>query len=876
MRNITLTITSFLIMLQCAFAQLPSKYNPIYQYNLDYPNWTTATIGATATSATNILRANNKFNVVGGAAGFEAKNSNLILPIEIIDKLENLNKVTKVEDGKGYTIAYWVKVPSTLVETDQVTPSTSAFPYHSSDAIHQVFYAREASGNIPLGMSRIKDRVVLNRVTTTTNPHKPWDMWLWDPVAFKKLDIWYEVFYVVQFNKARVYMFEDINGTATKDDDIEHASLNYFHAPDISNVAQIGFGSPDGEKHTAFDLDDIRIYNRAFDSDEIKVLRRGSGLSHLPLYRLQFDGNLNSTGDIPTDPAAAIGTITYNNSVKAEGSHAVLINAPDDYIELDVDHTPVYKNLPFTKRTVAFWMHAQAVSADRVLYDEGDNEAGMGLRISNGKIEFKVSRKDGAVVKNRTIVSTCIEAGKWIHVAAVFNDGLMELYLNGKRNNQAKAPFSEVNNKANRSALGGYVISDVFNSTSANNIFQGFIDDFNVYDEVLFPSEIATLMETNSTLIPSLAGCYLANSLLDMKFEQNLNNDASTGNSIVRSPAPNGQTASYVANDPTPAVGNNSIDFGGDYYIELSGNALTNDYIEKSVSFWMWSDSLATQKMDVYEEGDEDNGMAFRVDGNELQLKICSNESGSAECETVTACIQDKQWIHVAGVYQRGIISLYLNGNLVNAVEVPFETVNSLFTNGSFGGSKLAESPFSESADTNDSFFTGKCDNLFVSSLALLPSDLEEQVSLFSGFELDPVTQLPIPPIEVTCNKEVEELPTNDFNFARKSTGEEEEVSEDEVSEKEVSEEKMLNNLLIYPNPSKGEFEIFVTSETDDIFEFSIISITGIVIYTDSKKVLSGINKIPVLLPQNTASGAYIVAIRNNKFQTNRRIIINK
>lgn len=255
MKNIILIIQMLFVLNGMAFAQSPS---PIYEYRFSTSNHLTATIGGNAESSNNLLRVPDRFNIQQEAVLFSNSNSHLVLPGVLSQSLPNLNDVHAITTDGGYTVSFWVKFPSNMV-SDLSAPTGTPRPYTSADNLHQIFYGKNSDGKLPIGVGRIRDRVILNRMTTS-NPPKEWNLWLWDPVAFHTADEWFQVFYVIRFNKTRVYMY-NMSGD-------EFCRLNYFHAPDISNVVEWGFGSLGGSP-TSFHLDDIKIYGTALSQGDI-------------------------------------------------------------------------------------------------------------------------------------------------------------------------------------------------------------------------------------------------------------------------------------------------------------------------------------------------------------------------------------------------------------------------------------------------------------------------------------------------------------------------------------------------------------------------------------------------------------------------------
>lgn len=243
-----------------------SQTTPIIEPSYSYPLDTNEGIfkelnGNNLTEADDVLTSPNRYNEYGKAILFHDMNSKIVLPNLILPNLNEISYtfIRDIDMSLGYTISFWIYFPNNLVGNQLTKPTDTPFPYTTSDLTHQIFFGAMPDKSLPIGISRIRDRVVLNRMSSLTLPPKPWNLWLWDPVSFKR-DTWYQLFYVIRFNRTNVYMY-DMAGNKS-------CELNYFHAPDISGVTKWGFGSHDDATSTNFRLDDIKIYGKALTEEQ--------------------------------------------------------------------------------------------------------------------------------------------------------------------------------------------------------------------------------------------------------------------------------------------------------------------------------------------------------------------------------------------------------------------------------------------------------------------------------------------------------------------------------------------------------------------------------------------------------------------------------
>jgi len=184
-------------------------------------------------------------------------------------------------------------------------------------------------------------------------------------------------------------------------------------------------------------------------------------------------------------------TWTLNNGAafstdRQEGSHSLLCDGVDDYAGL----TPTGPLLdPFSTKTVLFWFKADSTAGIQVMYDEGGLTKGLGFRINNGMLEAAVQHSHVIAM-----VSALFSSTDWTHVAASFDNGLFELFVDGTERSSVTADFLSVGDHSNGAGIGARNSQDAFDASPTGDYFGGLIDDVQIYSEALPEVEIQDIM----------------------------------------------------------------------------------------------------------------------------------------------------------------------------------------------------------------------------------------------------------------------------------------------------------------------------------------------------------------------------------------------
>ena len=228
--------------------------------------------------------------------------------------------------------------------------------------------------------------------------------------------------------------------------------------------------SPDAAGYNLFRT--VQETNIVYDTIGVNPL-----LSLTKNIYLQFENNVVDQSGNGVNSSTNSG-LTYTNQDQIEGNYSAQFDGANSVISIDEGDTFIHSS--FSAKSVLLWMKANTSVGVQDIYDEGGSTNGIGIRINDGFIE-------GVVQDNHDIrmVRAPFEVGKWNHVALVYNQSTLNLYLNGEPVGSQITPFSSVNTHSDAGGLGGTNGSNAFDSAGSD--FSGNIDEF-----MIIPSALET------------------------------------------------------------------------------------------------------------------------------------------------------------------------------------------------------------------------------------------------------------------------------------------------------------------------------------------------------------------------------------------------
>ena len=164
--------------------------------------------------------------------------------------------------------------------------------------------------------------------------------------------------------------------------------------------------------------------------------------------------------------------------------------------------------------------------------------------------------------------------------------------------------------------------------------------------------------------------------------------------------------------------GTHSINFNGtnaSVTMPTTWSFLQTSYNQKTIAFWMKSRSNTGNRI-VADIGASDNGLALRLDQNQLYAGVASSNSRRSFFVSYTS----SGWNHIALVYSGSTLRLYVNGTLAGSdLSLPFTSLGT-----TSNGSRIATNNGTNAFNTATGFFSGKIDNFGIYSKALTPSEI--------------------------------------------------------------------------------------------------------------------------------------------------------
>lgn len=327
-----------------------------------------------------------------------------------------------------------------------------------------------------------------------------------------------------------------------------------------------------------------------------------------------------------------------NGTTYAAGmvDQAFSLDGEDDYVNIP--------NLTSQKFPAAFtigaWIKATVLPGDIVVLAGMPGGYQLDLR-SNGKIAFGNA---GAMVDSTASISN----NTFVHVAASFDAGNVNIYINGVLDHQGttttysggEIPFQ----------VGGF-------GDYANTFFNGMIDELELYNRALTAEEIAAIYNAGSAGKCRSCTPPPTNMAAWWKAENNADDSVSTNNGTVQ----NGTT--YAAGKVDQAF---SLD-GVDAYVEVPHNASLSFPPASPMSFDLWvyrTSTSATQHIFSKRTDCTYFNYQLALDSG-FNTGLCFGGNATQICTTgEESDLPLNTWTHIAGTSDETTLKLYVNGKL--------------------------------------------------------------------------------------------------------------------------------------------------------------------------------------------------------------------
>jgi hypothetical protein len=234
------------------------------------------------------------------------------------------------------------------------------------------------------------------------------------------------------------------------------------------------------------------------------------------VMNLKFEGNLQDS-TINLNHSASFGEISYIGG-KA-GNHALVLNGDDNFLQLP------YNVANQEEITVATWVYWNGGTPWQRIFDFGNNQS----EYINLTPRLRLSVKNGSA--EQRLDAPAIPTGEWTHVAVTIGSLGAQIFVNGKLVNESGSiNVSPLDFKP--------ILNYIGRGQESVPMFDGYIDDFRLYNYVLSAEEIAGIVSEVATNVLVIAGKtetkftvypVPANDILKYKFD----NQIETGEAVI-------------------------------------------------------------------------------------------------------------------------------------------------------------------------------------------------------------------------------------------------------------------------------------------------------------------------------------------------------
>jgi large repetitive protein len=231
---------------------------------------------------------------------------------------------------------------------------------------------------------------------------------------------------------------------------------------------------------------------------KIRAINNGGASAYSFAYteaNWNFNNSYADSSGVAANTLVPNGSISFSTVSPREGSHSVTI-ANNAGLSFNTGSGGFPSAGPYSQRTIAAWIKPSATNNKRVLFDFGGSTGGMALRFNSNNLIAGVANGSSRPVATLSGFATSPNwiANDWNHVAVVYDQTSLRLYLNGIMVAENTAiTFNSIPNSTDASRIGNSTGSNAFNDNTSLSTWTGSLDNVYVINGALSKSDIDTL-----------------------------------------------------------------------------------------------------------------------------------------------------------------------------------------------------------------------------------------------------------------------------------------------------------------------------------------------------------------------------------------------
>ncbi|MFK8007335.1 MAG: LamG-like jellyroll fold domain-containing protein [Saprospiraceae bacterium] len=158
----------------------------------------------------------------------------------------------------------------------------------------------------------------------------------------------------------------------------------------------------------------------------------------------------------------------------------------------------------FQYMTISMWVKPDALTEINTLFERGTSSRGLALRMDGSDVQGVVTLGSS---QQRTGSIPFPVDGDWHHLALVYDDGDLILYLDGVAVSTINTPYNTISASTGNGGLGGTQGSDAFGNTG-NRYYEGLMDNAFFHDIALTASQVQDLANNDGDRTNLSQGTY--------------------------------------------------------------------------------------------------------------------------------------------------------------------------------------------------------------------------------------------------------------------------------------------------------------------------------------------------------------------------------
>ena len=225
--------------------------------------------------------------------------------------------------------------------------------------------------------------------------------------------------------------------------------------------------------------------------------------SNAPTLAWSFDGNTQEATAALNAATAVGGSASFADGIA--DSLAISLDGLDDGLVLAGHSAATPLHAAFSQRTVSAWFNPDNLNGKQLVYEQGDTSKGIAVRLNGNILQARAQHNSDHVQ-----LSATVSANRWTHLALVFDQGNMSLYLDGQLRDSGSMNTPTIGSSSNGAGVGTRMGTDTFGLTSDDH-FDGRIDQLQIFDTPLSAGSVASLANFGQRSGPVLSETFNAN-----------------------------------------------------------------------------------------------------------------------------------------------------------------------------------------------------------------------------------------------------------------------------------------------------------------------------------------------------------------------------